>query len=93
MSNNKDPKSFNNPGRPSLVSKDVSSVGNAVLTLTNELWVMQDRLAVMEAVLAEKGFDISNEIERYQPSDEMQKKLDQQGQKLAERILKALSGE
>jgi len=93
MSDTTDPKSFNHPDRANLVGDDVASVGQAVLSLTKELWVMRDRLAVLEAVLAEKGIDVSDNIERYQPNDEMQKQLDEQSKTLVETILAALNGQ
>lgn len=92
MSDSIDSKDFNQPDRASLDNTDVGSVAQAVLTLTKELWVMRDRLAVLEAVLAEKGIDVSEDADRYQPNEEMQKQLDEQAKKLVVAILDALNG-
>lgn len=92
MSKPSDPKDFNQPSRDSLDNTDVGNVGQAILTLTKELWVTRDRLAVLEAVLANKGIDIQDEIESYQPNEEIQKQLDNEGTRLVAAILKALNG-
>lgn len=86
------PTDFNNPGRETLVDSDVGNVGLALIALTREVWIMRDRMAVMEAVMAEKGIDISEEIDRYQPSAEMQAELKAEGSKLLGTVLRTLSG-
>ncbi len=92
MSNVTDPKNFNNPDRTTLVGDDVASLGLALISLTKELWVVRDRLAVLEAVLEEKGIDVSDSIDQYQPDDEMQEKLEKLSNTLVENILGALNG-
>ena len=87
-----DPTSFNHPIRETLAEADVGRVGSAVLALTRELWVLSDRMAVMEALLERHGIDIGGEIERFEPDAQMQARLDQRGQALVEGILAALAG-
>jgi len=43
-----DPKSFNNPGTPTLNAQDSAGLGQAVLTLTHELWIVIDRVHALE---------------------------------------------
>lgn len=89
----KSPQSFNNPGRPTLDDTDIAGVGAAVLTLARELWILNDRVQVLEAVLAEKGIDVQQEIESYQPNDVLQARLNEQSQALVEKVMAALAGD
>ena len=92
MSKAKDAKSFNNPERATLQEVDVGRLGQAILTLTKELWVLRDRVTVLEAVLADKGVEVTHDVDHYQPSEEMQKQLDEQSKALVEAVLGAISG-
>ena len=91
MSLPEDPRDFNTPDRETLSDLDIGSLGLAVLTLTRELWVLTDRLHVMEAVLAEKNLDIREDIKRFQPDEAMTAELREQSAALTNRILSALS--
>lgn len=91
MSTPKDPTSFNLPDRETLTNCDVGSLGLAVLALTKELWVLTDRVHVLEAVLEKHDLDIREEIKRFQPGNEMTKELRRESSALIERILSALS--
>lgn len=91
MSEEKDPVSFNSPNRKTLTDADVASLGQAVLTLTRELWVITDRMHVMEAVLAKHGLDISDEISKYEPDSVLSEKLQKDGVALIERVVSSLS--
>lgn len=91
MSPPTDPTSFNFPDRETLVNADVGSLGLAILALTKELWVLTDRVRIMEAVLEEHDLNIREEIKRFQPDSEMTAELRQESSELIERILKALS--
>ena len=59
MSEEENPTEFNRPEREILKDADLNGVGQAVITLTKEIWVLIDRLHIMEAVMAENGIDIS----------------------------------
>jgi len=88
MSN--DPRSYNNPKRETLTDADIAGLGQAVLTLTHELWVLTDRQAALEGVLKTHGIDVAAEIETYQFTTDERKALDQQGRPLVERITSAM---
>ena len=92
MSLPKDPTEFNRPNQQILTDTDIDGVGRAVMTLCHELWVVKDRMAVLEAVLAENGIDASKAVDAYQPDAALQEKLNQDGRELVERILAALNG-
>lgn len=91
MSEEKNPTSFNTPDRETLTNADVASLGQAVLTLTKELWVVTDRMHIMEAVLAKHGLDISKEINEFKPDSVMSENLQRDGTALIERVLSSLS--
>jgi hypothetical protein len=48
-----------------------------VLALARELWVVRDRLKVMEELLVAQGALTVNAIDRFQPNAEQQARLDQ----------------
>ena len=87
-----DPKSFNHPDRPTLTAADAPGLGQAVLTLTHELYVLIDRIAALEAVLERHGLDVSEEIEAHKPSEEQQQRLNERGRALVARVTNALAG-
>ena len=90
---NDDPRSFNSPDRPTLTADDMPGVGQAVMTLTHELYVLIDRIAALEAVLERHGLNVSDEIEAYKPNQEQQERLNQRGRALVARVTNALAGE
>lgn len=87
-----DPRSYNYPDRKTLESADIPGLGDAVLVLAREVWVLTDRLAVMQAVLAKRGIDIADEIDAFQPDEALQAELNEKGQKLLAEITNAIAG-
>lgn len=87
-----DPRTYNYPDRKTLESTDVSRLGDAMLVLAREVWVLTDRLAVMQAVLAKRGIDIAEDIEEFQPDGALQAELDAKGKKLLSDINNAIAG-
>ena len=87
-----DASSFNAPGRKTINESDIDGLGQAVLTLTKEIWILTDRFAIMEAVLAKRGIDIVDEIETFEPDDDMKAKLNERGKKLVAEVSNALTG-
>ena len=71
----------------------IGDLGLAVLTLTRELWVVKDRMRILEAVLEEHGIDAHQAIERYQPDEALSAELAKEGEALAERIVSSLAGD
>ena len=90
---NDDPRSFNSPDRPTLTADDMPGVGQAVMTLTHELYVLIDRIAALEAILERHGLNVSDEIEAYKPNEKQQERLNQRGRALVARVTNALAGE
>jgi hypothetical protein len=79
--------------RQAMKPEDVDKLGQAVLTLAKELWVVKDRQAITEAVLAKRGIDIREEIALFQPDAELEAKLAQERQALVKRLMQDLAGE
>ena len=90
---NDDPRSFNNPDRPTLTTDDMPGLGQAVMTLTHELYVLIDRIAALEAVLERHGLNVGEEIEAYKPTEEQQERLNKRGRDLVARVTNALAGQ
>lgn len=90
---NDDPRSFNSPDRPTLTADDMPGVGQAVMTLTHELYVLIDRIAALEAVLERHGLSVGEEIEAYKPTEEQQEQLNERGRALVARVTNALAGQ
>lgn len=87
----KSPTSFNNPGRKTLTDADMQGLGDALLALTREVWVLTDRLAAVESVLAERGIDIKDDVDRFVPDADQNAQLQDQGKALVSSILGALA--
>jgi hypothetical protein len=82
-----DPRSFNNPERASLTADDVPALGEALLNLTRELWVLSDRVMVLEAVLEARGVAVSDAIEAFEPDQAMAERMKARGSALVEAVL------
>ncbi len=67
----------------------LDDLGEAIIALTREIWVLTDRQAVLEAVLAEQGIDMSK-VDSYQPDAAMSAALDARRQRLIDNVLVAL---
>lgn len=73
-----------------LSPNQLDQLAEALLALTGEVWILTDRLAVLEAVLASHGIDAQAEIDRFAPSPEMETALSAKRDKLIATILAAL---
>jgi hypothetical protein len=87
-----DPRSFNTPERPSLTAEDVPALGEALLNLTRELWVLTDRVMVLEAVLEQQGRDVSAAIEAFEPDEAFQERAKARGSALVASVLEPFAG-
>ncbi|WP_174284805.1 hypothetical protein [Sphingomonas bacterium] len=76
-------------GRRILPESRIDDLGEAILALTREIWVLTDRQAVLEAVLGQAGIDTGS-IDRYQPDAAMTARLADRRQQLIDNILFAL---
>ena len=79
--------------RQALRPEDIDNVGQAILTLAQELGAVKDRQAVTEAVLKARGIDISEDVDTYAPDAELDAKLTADRQALVSKIVMDLTGE
>lgn len=79
--------------RVALRPEDVDRVGQAIMTLAQELWAVKDRQAVTEIVLREKGIDIGEAIDTHQPDATLEAELAKTRQGLIKKIVEDLTGE
>ena len=70
---------------------DMDRLGQALLTLTKELWVTKDRLRTLEAALIDGGTLTPDAVERYQPSEELSLELDNERAQLINQLLDTLT--
>jgi hypothetical protein len=71
--------------------EDVDRVGQALLTLTMEVWVLRDRQRILEAALEKSGVLTAGAIDTYEPSDELKTSLRDERHRLIDSILDTLT--
>ena len=70
---------------------DVDQLGQALITITKELWVLKDRQRVLKTVLAEAGLVDRVNIDTYQPDQTLEGELRDERQKLINTVIDALT--
>jgi hypothetical protein len=70
--------------------EDIDRLGQALITLTKELWVVKDRVRVLETVLADAGVVTPDAVDTFQPDEALQEVLDKDRAQLIEQVLGAL---
>ncbi|MBL0923119.1 MAG: hypothetical protein IBJ12_01450 [Sphingomonadaceae bacterium] len=73
-----------------LSADNIDDLGRALLLLANEVAVLADRQKVLEAVLAERGIDVSDAVRDYQPSGKVAEDIASGHARLAKLIVDAL---
>jgi hypothetical protein len=75
------------PNRPQYFdSEAVDHLIGIVLELGAELWVMRDRQAHLEELLAQKGVDVRAELDMGRPSAETEQRLRAERQAMVKRV-------
>ena len=87
-----DPKSFNTPDSEILKAENIDNVARALLTLTREVAVLNDRVMVLEEMLEQEGVVVREAIDTYQPTEEFQARSDKSMQTIIRTVLAALQG-
>lgn len=87
-----DPKSFNTPSAEILKAGNIDNLARAVLTLTREIAVLNDRVLVLEEMLEQNGVVAREAIDTYQPSEAFQARADQSMQAITGAVIAALQG-
>lgn len=86
-----DPRSYNTPDLKALLPEQLDNLGRAVISLTREICVLTDRMAVTEAVLAARGIDIAEAVDTHQPDAALQQRIDAQVNRIIGDMLGTLS--
>ena len=68
--------------------EDTDGLGRMVFALLAEVWIMRDRMAVLEALLAQQGTIAPGRVDAFVPSVEFAKELEA----LRERVVKHVVG-
>jgi len=76
-----------------LTVDQLDALGEAILALTSEVWILTDRQMVLEEVLKSTGLDVTAAVDMFVPSAEFEKRLDAKRDKLIASIMTALQGQ
>ena len=71
--------------------EDIDRLGQALITLSKELWVMKDRQLVLEAALADAGIVAADVVDKYQPDDNLRAQLESKRAEFIDEILGVLA--
>ncbi|TDJ42614.1 MAG: hypothetical protein E2O50_06025 [Gammaproteobacteria bacterium] len=74
-----------------LRTEDLDRLGQALITLTKELWVVKDRVRVLEATLTDAGVMVPGAVDQFQPDTELGAALSADRAQLIEQVLGALA--
>lgn len=69
--------------------ENVDGLFSALMEVASEVWVLRDRCAVLEELLAERGSVTREEIDRYQPGPELAKRLTAERELFLKRVMAA----
>ncbi len=89
------PKTFERPisepvNRRMLTVDQIDDLGEAILSMTREIWVLTDRVHVLEAVLEKHGVLAQAEVDDFQPGPELQAQLNAKRDAIVQNLMRAL---
>ena len=73
-----------------LRAEDMDRLGKALINLTRELWVVKDRVRILEAALVEAGTLAPDAVDRLQPDPHLAQTLEAERGQLINAVLAAL---
>jgi len=76
-----------------LKPEDLDRLAEAVIALTEEVWVLRDRQKVLEAVLEKNGLLAEGQTDLHQADEALSADLASERQALIDRVLGALKGD
>ena len=80
--------------RPAFFGQDgMDQMMSIVLELAAELWVVRERVFLMEAVLQSQGVAVSDAIEAFTPTDEQQATLGRMRAEMTAQMFRSLNRE
>ena len=74
-----------------LTVEDIDRLGQALISLTKELWIVKDRQKILEAALADAGVVLPETIDKYQPDEVLSQQLETERAQLIEQVLTTLA--
>ena len=77
------------PARRILLDSQIDDLGAAVLALTREIWVLTDRMTMLEHLLERHGVPVA-ELDTVQPDAETSALLEAKRERLLRAVLSAL---
>ena len=78
------------PPRKIVRPDQIDNLGEAVLALTREVWVLTDRLAVVETLLEKQGVLKGEAVDNFAPDEAFEKTMTGRGRKLISAVETAL---
>ena len=79
--------------RKTLRPEDIDKVGEALLTLAKELWVVKDRQMLLEEILKRHQIDVAGEIGKLVPDADLEARLKAEREALICKLMNDLVGE
>ena len=77
------------PTEPNLSSQELDAMGRTQTELLSELWILRDRVLVLEHLLVEAGILQQGQIDHFVPSPELMAQLDKDRDTLVARVVGA----
>lgn len=77
------------PEKPNLSTSEIDSLGRTQTELLSELWILRDRVLVLEHLLAEAGILKDGQIDDYSPPEELTATLNADRDALVARVIGA----
>jgi hypothetical protein len=75
---------------PILQSDDIDRLGQALITLTRELWILKDRQRVLEGALIDAGVLDRDAVDNYQPDAALTETLEAERKRIIDELINAL---
>jgi hypothetical protein len=69
---------------------DIDRLGEALISLTKELWVVKDRQRVLEAALCDAGVLEQTTVDTYQPAPALKGQLEMERKRLIDGLIDVL---
>ena len=82
-------RTVHRPERPNLSTTELDTLGRTQTELLSELWILRDRVLVMEHLLVKAGLLEENQIDDYAPPQDLTEKLDADRDELVARVIGA----
>lgn len=74
-----------------LNTEDIDQLGQAVISLTRELWALKDRQRILEAALANAGVLDEDIVDTFEPDETLKASLSAERRRLIDSVLNTLT--